>query len=46
MQWGFIKVLFVNAEALKIHSEAVVLLQGERGPLGGTRQNIALGYMF
>lgn len=27
----------------KIHSEAVLLLQGERAPLGRTRQNIALG---
>lgn len=35
MQWGYIKVLFVNAEALKIHSEAVLLLQGEQGLWGG-----------
>lgn len=37
MWWGFIKVLFVYCEAFKIHSEAVLLLQGEQGPLGGDK---------
>lgn len=35
MWWGFIKLLFVYGEAFKIHSEAVLLLQGEHGLLGG-----------